>query len=92
MDQIDEDICWNIIGDKCVKGKKNFEKALSEMAQSKVKTLNIHHIITHRKTGSVNGEMIMDSGKVYAFCDVCVFTHTGKSAKIKEFNSYCLKI
>jgi hypothetical protein len=43
-------------------------------------------------TNSVNGILIFENKKSYAFCDVYIFSGAAKNAKIKEITSYVIEV
>lgn len=91
MDWMTDDVVWEIIGDKLIRGKGDFEKALHQMKNCKVQQLRIQNIITHGNTGSVNGTLILNDKESVAFCDVYNFRGFGKNSKIKAITSYIIK-
>lgn len=88
---VTNDIVWNILGDKKVEGKKALAIVLNEMKQTKVKRLIIHNIISHGKTGAVNGEMTLESGQTFSFCDVYQFGNA-KGQTIQSITSYVMAL
>ncbi|MFH5831965.1 nuclear transport factor 2 family protein [Halalkalibaculum sp. DA3122] len=91
MGHVTSTIRWEIVGDQIVEGRKAFAKALKAMEADEPMELTIHHMITHGKEASVNGEMKTAAGQVYAFCDVYKFSGF-KNPKITEMTSYVLEI
>lgn len=89
-----DDIVWNIIGDKIIRGKENFIKEIKSMESENPYELGISHTITHGKTAAVDGIMKMTdkSGntKIYAFCDIYLLSGF-KNGKIKEMTSYVVE-
>ncbi|MFD2132287.1 nuclear transport factor 2 family protein [Pseudogracilibacillus auburnensis] len=92
MDWMTDDVVWDLIGDKQIQGKANFEKVLIQMQGRRALELHIHNIITHGNTGSVNGTLLLNDQQSVAFCDVYNFRGTVKNAKIKAITSYVIKI
>ena len=90
IDQVSDDIVWNIHGDKNIQGKDQFTKEMNAMKDYVADEVVLHSIITHGAEAAANGEMKM-GGKIYAFCDVYRFTSAG-STTIKEMNSYVIEI
>lgn len=88
---VTDDIVWNIIGDKKIEGKANFEKVLEELRSMKTSELMIDQILSHGKEGAANGWMTMENGKKYAFSDFYVF-QGAKGEKIKALTSYCIEV
>lgn len=95
LDQVTEDITWNIVGDKTIQGKAAFEADLKSMESVNTYELDIANVITHGKSASVNGTMKMKTPEgtehTYAFCDIYTFNGF-KNAKIKEMTSYVIEV
>lgn len=92
VEDVTDDVTWNIIGDKRIQGKDDFTVALRQMNHGKAVELHISNIITHGKTASTNGILKFSHKKSSAFCDVYVFSSAGKDAKIKEITSYVIEV
>jgi hypothetical protein len=86
---VTDDLNWNIIGDKTIKGKSDFQKVLKDMSEQKAKALEIHKIITHGADASVNGVVTLANGKRVSFCDVYTFS-SAKGTVIKSIDSYVM--
>ncbi len=91
MDFMKDDVVWDIIGDKLIRGKSAVEKAMKEMNDKNVQQLTIHNIITHGNSGSVNGTLILKDEQKFAFCDVYKFAGFGKNSKINAITTYVIK-
>lgn len=91
LEQVTDNIQWNIIGDQTIEGKEAFAQTLKSMAQKSPMELTIYNIITHGKTAAVNGEMQASDGKTYGFCDVYKFSGL-KNPKINEMTSYAIEV
>lgn len=91
MENVTDDIVWNIIGDKKIKGIEAFTEELEKMKSVKASELILDQILSHGKEGAANGVMIMENGKQYAFSDFYVF-QSAKGEKIKAITSYCIKL
>lgn len=92
MNWMRDDILWEIVGDKQIQGKDDFEHELNRMKDRKVQELRIHNIITHGNTASLNGTLILSDDKKIAFCNVYNFSGFGKNAKIKRITSYVIPL
>lgn len=90
LEWMQDEVVWDIIGDRLIQGKENVEKALKEMKDSTVQELRIHNIITHGNTASLNGMLVRKEKENIAFCDVYHFAGFGKKAKIKKITSYVI--
>ncbi len=91
MDNITQDISWDIPGDRYVQGKEAFASALKEMKNEGKTKVEIEHVITHGKTAAVNGTVLYENGMSHAFCDIYVFSGF-KNPKVKEITSYVVRI
>lgn len=86
-----EDIHWRIIGDDDMRGKAAVREALEAMQGMTTRQLVIYSIITQGGEGVVNGEIIVENGGRFAFCDVCRFDSlAGK--RIQSMMSYSIEI
>ncbi len=91
LDRVTDDIHWRIVGDKVISGKPAFAAALEEMKGVKTTGLTIHRIITHGAEAAVDGEVIVEDGKKYAFCDVYLFAGA-RGDRIKALTSYVIAL
>lgn len=91
LENVSDNIEWITVGDRETHGKDGLEAALEEMTGSDVAEMTIDHIITHGATGAVDGTLVLESGEVYAFCDVYEFSSHGKNAKIQTMRSYVIE-
>jgi hypothetical protein len=90
-DNVDEKISWEFVGDKTIKGKADFAKAVEKKVSEKVAMLTVSNIITHGKEAAVNGEIEAEDGKMYSFCDVYAF-QGAKGNTIKSITSYVIAL
>ncbi|WP_230981369.1 nuclear transport factor 2 family protein [Echinicola salinicaeni] len=91
LESVSEEIVWDIVGDKKITGKENFESELPSLKTNKVTELVLHQILSHGKEGAVNGMMKMQNGKQYAFSDFYQFS-SAKGKIIKAMTSYIIEI
>ena len=91
LDNVTDDIRWNIVGDKLIEGKNSFAKALEKIKSDKAVQLTVDHVATHGKAGAVNGTTKMKNGKTRAFCDVYEFSNS-KGNTVKEITSYIIEV
>ena len=89
LEMVEEDIVWNLVGDKVIKGKEVFEKELKTMTETPIKSMEIFDVITHGKAAAINGQITAADGKTYEFCEVYTFKSAG-AKKIREIRSYIL--
>lgn len=86
-----ESIVWKIAGSAKFVGLAPFADAMRELHGRQAIELEIHHIITHGRTGAVSGTVTYaDGGR--AFCDVYEFAGASKTAKIREITSYIIEL
>lgn len=88
---VSDDIQWNIIGDRAIRGKDNFRAILKEMSKQKAKALELRKIITHGTDASVTGVVTLGQSKRVSFCDVYTFTGA-KGVTIKSIESYMMLV
>ena len=87
LENLTDDIRWNIVGERVIEGKDAFADALKN---DRVAELSIHHIATHGKSGAVDGMRKMKNGRTVAFCDVYEFKDA-KGTRVKEITSYVIE-
>lgn len=92
LDMLTEDVEWNMVGDKIMKGKEEVAKDLESMKDYTALEINIDHIITHGKDAACDGSFMMKNGDKFGFCDVYEFENNSKTANIKRMISYAIKI
>lgn len=91
LNNVTDDIRWNIVSSKLLQGKDHFAKALKRIKSDPAAELKIDHVATHGKTGAVNGTTKLKNGKTLAFCNVYEF-NGAKGTSIKEITSYGIEI
>ena len=91
LDNVTDDVRWNIIGKKLIQGKDDFAAAMDLMKTDKAVEISIHHIATHGKSGFVNGTVKSTNGKTSTFCDVYEFSNA-KGTAVREIKSYVIEI
>lgn len=84
---ITDDITWEIIGEKTVKGKKSFMEEIIKSMSSTFKELKIDQVLSHGKEGAINGKITTLEGTSIAFSEFFLF-NGAKGAKIKSITSY----
>lgn len=89
LENIADQIIWNIIGKEVIEGKEAFINHMSKLHTNKINELIILDIITHGYVASVHGTVI-GTNQSYDFCHVYKFTGATKTAKIKEITSYMI--
>jgi hypothetical protein len=81
IENISDNVLWNIVGDKRIEGKDTFADKLKQKRNSTAIELHIKNIITHGNTGSANGILTFENKKSYAFCDVYILALQPKMQK-----------
>ena len=90
LDNVTDDIRWDIIGNKLVQGKDELAKVVEQMKKEKAIKLTVHHVATHGKSGAVNGTTKLNDGKTREFCNVYEFSNS-KGEAIREITSYVIE-
>ena len=85
-----DDVVWRMVGAGVSEGKDAVRQTLEAMADVVASELVIDSIITDEIGGAVSGEIRLEGGRAYAFCDVVQFTSAGD--KIKSMTSYAIDI
>ncbi|WP_229717801.1 hypothetical protein [Thalassobacillus devorans] len=86
-----ESIIWYQLKDnKKVEGQCSLISTLQEENNHIVDCLEIYQVITHGKFASINGVITLANGTKIDFCDVYMFSNTGRSGKVQEIKSYRL--
>lgn len=91
LENITDNVKWNLIGDKIIQGRGNFSEELEQMNSIGAIELEITNILTHGNTGAAHGILRFEN-QSYAFCDVYIFSSSAKNAKIKEITSYNIEV
>lgn len=91
IENVTDEIVWNIIGDRKIEGREDFMDELKKMKSEKTTELFIDQILSHGKTGASNGIIKRQNGKKYAFSNFYVFQNT-KSTQLKSITSYVIEI
>ncbi len=74
-----------------MRGAEAFAAALKRRAEQGVVKLTIHHVLTHGKSGAVDGTLDLADGKTLAFCDVYEFG-SAKGTSVKAITAYTIEI
>jgi len=88
-ESIIDNIVWNIIGDGKLEGKKSFIKKLDELQKGTISELVLDQILTHGRSGAVNGIIKMKDGNKFSFSNFYEF-NGAKASKIKSITSYVI--
>jgi len=92
LDKLTEDVEWEMVGDKRMKGKEEVAEELESMKNYTAMEINIDHIITHGITAACNGSFKMKNGDQFSFCDIYEFENNSKTANIRHMVSYAINI
>lgn len=87
---VTDDVQWSIVGGKVLRGREAVLQALSKVACVPIATLTVLHVVTHGRSGAVNGKVQHSAGGV-GFCDVFEFS-TPKGTNVSRITSYRLKV
>ena len=95
LDNMSDDIIWNFVGEKTMKGKDEVKEFMKPMSKVETLEMELLQIITHGWTAAANGRMKIKepSGetKSFGFADIYVLNGL-KSPRIKEMTSYVVAI
>ncbi len=92
IENTSDKLVWNIIGKKKITGRDEVVSLFYLYSQKGIKEIQIINVITHGNVAAVNGRLVFNDESSFAFCDVYNFSGFGKNAKIREVNSYLIKI
>jgi hypothetical protein len=85
-------IIWEKVGANTLNRKDNFIRELSNHKNKKPTLLQIDSIISHGKSGSVNGIMKFKEKHRLAFCNVYKFQGYADNIKVKKIISYIINL
>lgn len=89
-----EDIVWEMVGQFVVHGKEEMRKELDKMVADgnpDFKEVIVENIITHGKSGAMNGRMIGEDFE-YVFADVYEFDKAGPNGKINKLTAFVIEL
>lgn len=87
-----DDIRWVNVGNGLIEGKDNLSQALDAILEPEVSELRIATILSHGKQCAAEGVVTLAGGHLLAFCSMYTFSSHGKSAKIREINTYIIEL
>lgn len=87
---VTDDVQWSIVGGETLQGREAVLQALPQVAAAPVVTLTVLHVVTHGKSGAVNGTVQHRTGSV-GFCDVFEFSNT-RGTSVSRITSYRIKV
>lgn len=85
---VTDDVHWRMVGQEEAHGKAAF----AEMAAGAetLAEIGVTGIITHGRTGAVEGWMRMKDGRRFAFCETYTFS-SAKGETVRAINSYVIQ-
>lgn len=92
LENTTNEITLEVIGKKRIKGKDELIIFIKELLDMKIVKIKIANVLTHGRSGAVNGTIIFEEKPSLAFCNIYNFSSTGKSGKVKEVTSYAIKM
>ena len=90
VENIIENICWEIAGNQTITNKEAFEKQILKSPLWHVEELIVDAIITHGNEASVNGRAVTTEHKTFAFCNVYKFKGF-KGTLLKSIQTYLIE-
>lgn len=92
---VTDNIIWDIVGEKKISGRKDFEKSLDRMSHGGPTKIIVNEIFSSGNRSVVEGivEFFVEPGKKkkYAFCDVYIFSDKDES-KFTELRTYVAQL
>ncbi|WP_059172500.1 hypothetical protein [Bacillus sp. FJAT-27445] len=90
-DSVTDHIHWQLVGNTTIIGKDKLADKLKKDFIWKIVEIEVLDIITHGKSGAVNGTFKIEDGRQYAFCNVYNFVSAGKSI-VKKIATYIIEL
>ncbi|MFS8615620.1 MAG: nuclear transport factor 2 family protein [Solitalea sp.] len=90
LDHVSEQVSWELVGDRVIRGKTDMQAALEEMAASPMEEMTLEKIITHGTDAAASGRIKMQ-GKEFAFCDLYRFGGF-KGTTLREITSFVVPL
>lgn len=87
---VTDDVRWSLVGGKVFSGRQAVLEALENVNAGTIKELNVSHVITHGRSGAVNGTIHYHAAAI-GFCDVFDFG-SAKGTSISQITSYQIDI
>ncbi|NJW53351.1 nuclear transport factor 2 family protein [Salinimicrobium oceani] len=95
MDHITDDICWEIVGERYIGGKSEFQEVLEQMQEMPSMEIDVENIIINDHYGIVEGVVKsrnrLGQKKHFGFCDIYRFKE-GTHPAIQNIKSYVIDI
>lgn len=95
LENVTDDFCWFIVGEKTVSGKTEFSEALEQMRQLPPMKIEIDNIIMEGNSASVEGKVTgrnkNGQKKHFGFCDLYRVTNP-TAPKISEMTSFVIDL
>ncbi|WP_258104288.1 nuclear transport factor 2 family protein [Marinoscillum sp. MHG1-6] len=88
---VTDDIYWEMVGDKIIHGKSQFDNEIDTIADYRLKELHIEKILSHGRSAASSGIIVGMDDNRYKFCDVYEFQST-KGKLIKSIQSFVIQI
>ncbi len=95
LENVSDNIVWNLVGDRAIEEKEAVQIALQEMQHIKTLDMTITRIVTHGKSAAANGSMKIKevSGKIKTFGFADFYEFDGfKDSKIRKMTSYVVPL
>jgi hypothetical protein len=95
LDNVTDDIHWNMIGASIVEGKEALRREMRATGDGRLPQLNVETMITHGRHAAVEGTMqlpdLNGELKQYAFCDVYEMSGSGEP-KVRSVKGFVIEI
>jgi hypothetical protein len=87
---ITEEVQWEIVGSGTLRGRESVLQTLRDLNGQAIVQLTILHVVTHGKSGAVNGTVRFPDAE-RCFCDVFEFGNA-KATRVSRIMSYRIDV
>jgi hypothetical protein len=87
---VTDDVRWSIVGADVFHGREAALQELERVNGDSIVELTVEHVVTHGKSGAVNGTIKYRS-RTRAFCDVFEFGNA-KGTSVSQITSYRIDV
>ena len=95
LENVTNDICWKIVGERTLSGRSQFSDALEQMRGMPPMKIEVDNVILDNKAGIIEGIVTgrnrLGQEKQFGFCDVYRLADSD-ALKIKNITSYVIDI
>lgn len=96
LNNVTEDFCWKIVGERTISGKSEFSESLEQMREMPPMKIEIRNVIIEDGSGIIEGIVVgrnrTGQKKYFGFCDVYGLEGSGEEQKIRKMSSYVIDV